>query len=173
MHFNTSPISQILLLGYPPSWHQLPSPSSCRHCEQSSHRDLASHGRSKLVSGGGSKIKAEKLYHHRASNSKSEQKSSTNTTPLLQTQLMPQHNPAPRRLRVLLHVLHHTRRLVLPPIPLLLHHLVCEELHCHDPSHLPPVLTIHNKHRAKEVVTSLVVVGREGWLLWLAVIERR
>ena len=84
---------QILLLGYPPPWHQLPSPSfstshhgghlqQCRcHREQLSHRNLASHSRSKLVLGSEFEIEVEKLCHHRASDLKSEQKSSTPPCP--------------------------------------------------------------------------------------------
>lgn len=63
-----------------------------------------------------------------------------------QLQAPSQHDPARRRLRHLLHVIHHGGGLRLPPLAVLLHHLVGEERHRHDPSHLAPVLAVDGEH---------------------------
>ncbi|KVH94140.1 hypothetical protein Ccrd_003801 [Cynara cardunculus var. scolymus] len=63
-----------------------------------------------------------------------------------QLQPLPDHDTFRRRRWILLHILHDRSRLRLPPVSVLLNNFVGEERHRHDPSHLPPVLTVDSEH---------------------------
>jgi hypothetical protein len=61
-------------------------------------------------------------------------------------QPLPDHHPRGARLGLGPEVVDHTLGLVFPRAARLLHHLVGEEGHCHDPAHPAPVLAVDREH---------------------------